>query len=435
MEAVRSSYGFSDVGAKLTRATGILELMDDLGRAMTIRPDMLMLGGGNPAHVPDMQALWRTQMDRLMADGDAFERLLANYNPPQGNPRFLTSFAEMLSRELDWPVTSDNVVVTSGEQSGLFFLFNLLAGHADDRPAKRILLPMAPEYIGYADQGLDEDLFVALRPTIAWPHGEEARVFKYHLDLDAVADRLAQGDIAAVAVSRPCNPTGNVLDHDELIALTELTARHGVLLIVDGAYGVPFPGIVFGEAEPYWAPHVIHTFSLSKLGLPGTRTGIVVGPKEIVSALASMVAIVGLANGNLGQQLVLPLVESGELLRCGPKILRPFYTARSLAAQNALREHLEPTGVDWAMHESQGAFFHWLWLRGLPMTTRELYGRLKERGVLVVPGEYFFYGLDTPWAHQDECLRISFAQSPETVREGIRLLGEELCVSVQGSKW
>ena len=39
-----------------------------------------------------------------------------------------------------------------------------------------------------------------------------------------------------------------------------------------------------------------------------------------------MTAIVGLANGNLGQQLVLPLVESREILEVGPKILRPLIT-------------------------------------------------------------------------------------------------------------
>ena len=43
---------FSRMGRKLTARSVILELMDDLGRAMTELPDMLMLGGGNPAAVP-----------------------------------------------------------------------------------------------------------------------------------------------------------------------------------------------------------------------------------------------------------------------------------------------------------------------------------------------------------------------------------------------
>ena len=132
---------------------------------------------------------------------------------------------------------------------------------------------------------------------------------------------LRLGNVAAIAVSRPSNPTGNVLTEEELQRLSDLAAHYGVYLIVDGAYGVPFPGIVFSQERPHWATHVINTFSLSKLGLPGTRTGIVVGPPEIIAAIRSMTAIIGLAPGNIGQQLVLPLLESGEILDLGPHIL------------------------------------------------------------------------------------------------------------------
>ena len=52
-------FEFSLTGRKLTARSGILELMDDLGRAMTEQPDMLMLGGGNPAAVPAVQSIWR----------------------------------------------------------------------------------------------------------------------------------------------------------------------------------------------------------------------------------------------------------------------------------------------------------------------------------------------------------------------------------------
>ena len=55
----------------------------------------------------------------------------------------------------------------------------------------------------------------------------------------------------------------------------------------------------------------------------------------------------------------------------------------------------------------------------------ELYQHLKQRDVLVVPGEYFFYGLREPWPHEHQCLRLSFAQPSEVVREGIRRIAEE----------
>jgi valine--pyruvate aminotransferase len=63
--------------------------------------------------------------------------------------------------------------------------------------------------------------------------------------------------------------------------LSGLAKAHGIPLILDNAYGAPFPGIIFTDAQPFWEPHVILTYSLSKIGLPGTRTGIVIGPPEI----------------------------------------------------------------------------------------------------------------------------------------------------------
>ena len=420
-----NSFAFSLAGQKLTAHTGILELMDDLGRALSIQPEMRMLGGGNPAAVPELQALLRERMRELLADSHVFDRMLGNYEPPQGNPRFLDALADLLRRVFGWDLGPQNLAITSGGQSAFFYLFNLLGGRFDGGRRRKILLPLAPEYIGYADQGLEEDLFVACRPEITWPQGEAARVFKYRIDFHAVETALQQEDIGAMAVSRPTNPTGNVLTDDEVGHLSRLAAARGIPLILDSAYGVPFPGVIFVPAQSHWAPHVILTLSLSKLGLPGSRTGIVIAPEKIVAAISSLTAIVGLANGNLGPQLVLPWVENGKILELGPKILRPFYEEKSRAAAEWETEFFDGAGLDWARHASEGAFFHWLWLRGLRLTTRELYERLKARKVLTVPGEYFFFGLAGDAPHRHECLRINFSGPAATVREGLQIIAEE----------
>ena len=419
------SFPFSAVGQKLTARSGILSLMDDLGRAMTIEPDMLMLGGGNPAAVPAMQKIWQERMQTLLDEGSSFDRMLGNYDPPQGNPRFLAALAKLLRQTFGWEIGPENLAITTGGQTAFFQIFNLLAGSFPKGRHRKILLPLCPEYIGYADQGIEEGMFVACRPAISWPNGEAARVFKYRIDFEAVEKALEQHDIAAIAVSRPTNPTGNVLTDDEVSHLSSLAERRGIPLILDNAYGAPFPGVLFVPAQPFWAPHTILTLSLSKLGLPGTRTAVVIAPPEIASAVAAMTAITGLANGNVGQQLVLPLVENGQILRYGPEILRPFYEEKSRAAAGWAAEAFNTCGVDWAMHASEGAFFHWLWLRGMKIPTRELYERLKARKVLIVPGEYFFFGLDEDWPHSRECLRLNFAQPEATVREGLRIIAEE----------
>jgi valine--pyruvate aminotransferase len=416
---------FSLIGQKLAAHSGILNLMDDLGRAMTIDKQMLMLGGGNPAVVPELQALFRERMRELLDHGQAYDRMLANYEPPQGNPRFLKALAELLQRTFGWDVGPQNIAVTTGGQSAFFGLFNLLAGRFQGGRRRKILFPLAPEYIGYADQGLEEGLFVACRPEITWPEGAGSRVFKYRIDFPAVEEALRRQDIGAIAASRPTNPTGNVLTDEEIARLSELALAHGIPLILDNAYGAPFPGIMFVPARAYWAPHVILTLSLSKLGLPGTRTGIVVAPEKIAAAISSFTAIMGLANNTVGQQLVLPWVESGRILQFGPNILRPFYEAKSRAAAACASECFQAAGVDWALHASEGAFFHWLWLRNLRLTSRELYQRLKARKVLTVPGEYFFFGLPNDWPHRHECLRINISQPAHVVRQGLELIADE----------
>src|SRR5215216_1163760 len=166
------TFPFSLAGQKLTGRSGILELMDDLGRAMTVEPDMRMLGGGNPAAVPEMQALLRKRMRELTEDGAALDRMLGNYDPPQGNPRFLTALATLLKRTFGWDIGPQNLAITTGGQSAFFYLFNLLAGRFEDGRRRKVLLPLAPEYIGYADQGLEGELVVASRPHNTLPHGE-----------------------------------------------------------------------------------------------------------------------------------------------------------------------------------------------------------------------------------------------------------------------
>jgi valine--pyruvate aminotransferase len=419
------TWSFSAAGEKLTARSGILELMDDLGRAMTTDPGMRMLGGGNPAPVPGMVRLLRERMAEVLASGDDLDRMLGNYDPPQGNPRFVRALAELLQRTFGWEVGPENIAVTCGGQSAFFYLFNLLGGRFADGRRRKILLPLAPEYIGYADQGIEEDLFVACRPRIESGTEQGPRFFKYHIDFGAVEAALGEHDIAAIAASRPTNPTGNVLTDEEVHRLSQLAQERGIPLILDNAYGAPFPGILFVPAEPYWAPHTILTLSLSKLGLPGTRTGIVVAPPHIASAVASMTAILGLANGNVGQQLVLPWIESGSILDLGSKILRPFYAGKSRAAIAWAHEFFEPSGLDWALHANEGAFFLWLWLKNLKITTQELYQRLKQRKVLTVPGEFFFFGMKEDWHHRHECLRLNFSQSADMVREGLKIIADE----------
>ena len=44
-----------------------------------------------------------------------------------------------------------------------------------------------------------------------------------------------------------------------------------------------------------------------------------------------------------------------------------------------------------------------------------------------VPGSFFFFGVDDPdWRHRDECLRVSFTMPDEVVRDGFRIIADEV---------
>lgn len=410
---------FSKFGDKFTGQIGIQELMDDLGKAMAAADGkQIMLGGGNPGHLPEVQQLFRESMQNIMAEPQAFERIVGNYDTPAGEIGFINALADLLKERFDWPISAENIMLTNGSQSAFFFLFNMLAGQCSDGSFKKILLPVVPEYIGYEDVGIDKDIFATRKPTIELL---ENREFKYRVDFENLN---ITDDIGALCISRPGNPTGNVITDDEVQHLSALAKKHDIPLIIDGAYGSPFPNIIYTDAKPHWDDHVILTLSLSKLGLPGLRTGIVIANPEIIRTLAVMNSVFTLSPNSMGVAIAHDMVKSGDIIRISNDLVKAHYQEKMELGLAKLHEALD--GTDYYIHRPEGAMFFWIWFKDLPITSNELYNRLKDRGVLCVSGHYFFPGIDEDWSHKTECLRITYSQSPEAVEKGIAIIGEEV---------
>jgi valine--pyruvate aminotransferase len=408
----------SKFAKKIAIASGIGQLMDDLGNALMESQEMLMLGGGNPAHIPRVQQYFRNSMLRLLEDNGGFERVIGNYGPPQGNKEFIAAISTLLQNEFGWDVKPENIALTNGSQSAFFILFNIFAGIFKDGVHKKILLPLAPEYIGYCDVGLVDDLFVAFKPQIK--HIDE-HIFKYYVDFDQIS---ITDEIGAICVSRPTNPTGNVLTDSEIEKISALASANNIPLIVDNAYGTPFPNIIFTEAKPIWNKHTIVCMSLSKLGLPAARTGIVIANEDVIAMVSRVNAVISLAPGSIGAAIATNLVRSGDILRLSRDVIKPFYQTKAAEAVEQLCNELK--GIDFHIHKPEGTFFLWLWFPGLPITNAELYERLKKRGVLVVPGHYFFPGLKQRWKHKNECIRVNYSPDKETVTKGIKIIADEV---------
>ncbi|MDH5906199.1 valine--pyruvate transaminase [Vibrio splendidus] len=415
---------FSKFGEKFNRYSGITRLMDDLNDGLRT-PGAIMLGGGNPAAIPAMLDYFNQASADMLASGELIAAL-ANYDGPQGKDSFIKSLAAMLKETYGWDISEKNISLTNGSQSGFFYLFNLLAGQQPDGSHKKILLPIAPEYIGYGDAGIDDDIFISYHPEIELL---ENRQFKYHVDFEKLK---VDDSVAAICASRPTNPTGNVLTDEEVRKLDKLARENNIPLLIDNAYGLPFPNIIFEDVEPFWNENTILCMSLSKLGLPGVRCGIVIASEEVTQALTNMNGIISLAPNSVGPAIANHMIEKGDLLRLSSEVIKPFYKDKSLRAVELLQEAIDDPRF--RIHKPEGAIFLWLWFDELPITTMELYDRLKARGVLIVPGEYFFIGQEDEWDHAHQCLRMNYVQDDEAMQKGISIIAEEVKKAYSESK-
>ena len=171
--------------------------------------------------------------------------------------------------------------------------------------------------------------------------------------------------------------------------------------------------------------------SLSKLGLPGVRTGIIVASEEVIASFTNANTIISLASGNLGPAIARDWFRSGEILDLTAKHVTPFYRTRSQQSVDWFREAMGD--LPYHIHKPEGAIFLWLWFEGLPISSRELYQRLKARGVLVSPGEGFFIGMESEdWPHSHECIRVSYAQDEDKVRAGVKIIADEVARAYAG---
>ncbi len=405
----------SKFGQQLSAESGIVNLMEDLGNALNVNPDLLFMGGGNPARIPAFEAIIAAKLKKIADQPELLHKLVGTYQSPRGSEELRAELVKFFRDQCGWPLSEKNIALANGSQSAFFILLNMFAGDNG-----KMCFPLMPEYLGYSDQGAIANMSVACKPLIK---ELDAQTFKYHIDIDAVKKVT---DVAAYCVSRPTNPSGNMLAPEELDALCQLAKENNTHLLLDCAYGSPFPGVVYEQVESYWNEKLITVLSLSKLGLPGARTGIVIASEEVIENFCQINTIVSLANGNLGPVLLTELLKSGELPTICEHLICSHYRTQRDFAIALLKEKL--SSLPYKLHKAEGAFFLWIWFEGLPISTAELYQKLKERSVLIMPGEHFFFGLEQSgaWAHSKECVRLTYCQSQDVLERAIGIMAEVL---------
>lgn len=117
MIEIGTGMKFSRFQKHFTEESGIVQLMDDLGAANTGKDDMLLLGGGNPAHIPEVQQFFMERFQRIADDPVEFAHIIGDCDSPRGNMDFIRALVDLFNSEYQWNIGVDNIALTSGSQA------------------------------------------------------------------------------------------------------------------------------------------------------------------------------------------------------------------------------------------------------------------------------------------------------------------------------
>jgi valine--pyruvate aminotransferase len=409
----------SHIGNEMSRLTGVRAIMKDI--VETLRTgggqEFINLSAGNPLILPEVEQLWRDCTADLL-NSQEYGEVVCRYGMSQGYQPLIDAIVQDFNQRYGLQLSDRNVLITPGSQSLYFYAANAFGGYNESGDLKRIVLPLSPDYTGYGGVTLTPDALVAYKPAL--DIDAAAHRFKYRPDFNQLE---INEQVGCVLFSRPCNPTGNVLTDDEVKKIAALAAPYDIPVLIDSAYGPPFPALNYTDMTPMFGGNILHCMSLSKAGLPGERIGIAIGDEKLINILECFQTNLCIHSPRYGQAIAARAIRSGALADIAVNVIRPFYQQKIQIVETTL-DAMMPKDLPWFLHHGEGAIFTWLWLKDLPITDWEFYQQLKQVGVIVVPGSTFFPGLREDWAHTRQCLRISLTASDRDIETGMKRLTE-----------
>jgi DNA-binding transcriptional MocR family regulator len=297
-------------------------------------------------------------------------------------------------------VDTSHVLVTNGSMQADAFLFDELVRAGDDVVVER------PTY---------DRTLLALRERGAQVHAIELE--SDGIDVDALAQLLDDGAQPRLAHIIPNfqNPAGYTLSMPKRQRLLELAARFEFTIFEDDPYvalrfsGEPLATMLSLDSNE----RVVYASSFSKTVCPGIRVGYLVGPPDLIAAIARRATNTYISPNMVAQAIVHQFCVAGSLERS-------IETVRTALAERAqtLAAALERELPDASFVAPEGGYFMWV---ELPpgIDGDELFHAAAERGVAIVKGSDFV--LDGG----RDAIRIAYSGvTPEQIEEGVSRLAE-----------
>lgn len=232
------------------------------------------------------------------------------------------------------------------------------------------------------------------------------------IDVDEIIKALTP-KTRSIFVNSPCNPTGWVMPADEQAALLDVCRERDIQIIADEVYH----RTVYGrEAAPSFLsiardddPVVVVNGFSKAWAMTGWRIGWVVAPKSHLMQWMTLSECFNTGATVFAQVGAITALEEGEGT---VKALREQYARGREIVMNVLGNHPRIE-----LSTPEGAFYAFPRIRGMTDSYEFASRLLAKKDVGVAPGYTF-------GAHNDQHLRICFAQSLEKLEDGLHRLVE-----------
>jgi len=300
-------------------------------------------------------------------------------------------------------VEPERVLVTNGSMQADAFLFEQLVAAGDEVIVER------PTY---------DRTLLSLRERGARLHAVELQ--PDGIDTDALA-ALLRGDSSSPTPVRPKlahiipnfqNPAGYTLSPAKRQALLALAGEHNFWVFEDDPYiDLRFSGETLPTMLSMDPEHVVYASSFSKTVCPGIRVGYLVGPADLIAAVAKLATNTYISPGMVAQSIVYEFCASGAI-DSSIETVRTALAKRVLTLDMALRRELPEA----EFVTPEGGYFMWV---TLPPGTdvNALHKAAAERGVSFVRGTDFLM------EGGENTLRLAYSGvTPEQIDEGVERL-------------
>jgi N-succinyldiaminopimelate aminotransferase len=280
-----------------------------------------------------------------------------------------------------------------------------------------------PDYTAYEEL---LDVFKAFTSIPILLEGERG----YAFGADDLRREVQGRGLAAVLFSNPCNPTGKLVQGDELAAWVAVARELECTLLIDEFYShyiwAARPGQLPVESAARHVddvnrdPVVIFDGLTKNWRYPGWRVSWTVGPRQVIDAVSSAGSFLDGGGSKPLQRAAIPLLDDEAVLAETNAIHAVFGKKRE-----TMLSRLAAMGIR-TDRAPDGTFYVWGNVGGLPPPLSDGMGFFRaalERKVICVPGEFFDVNPGKRRSRRvsrfRSYVRFSFGPSAASVEQGL----------------